>query len=406
MSILVKDILKLKTLKKMELIAGDAGIEKCIEWIYVSECLEDPLEGIKWLQGGEIVIITGVGIRKDISVLTQLIEGISEKNGVGLIINIGEYIREVPKQAIEIANKLDIPLFTLPWEVRLVEVSKEISNAIILARIEEKFMNDFLNNVLFGQMDLGIDIKAKANYFGYNLQGKCCICVVQVDGIRKIEESKTTYDEISISKTKLKLRKIVQDILEKYSLKVPIIDNDNEIIFLNRAEENCMNRLEKSLKEIQEVIINRISGISVNIGIGNGYEDFGLIRQSFNEAKMAIESLKYEKVNNQIRKYGDIGVYSLIFSIENKNILSDYYKQVLGSIIDNTQKNKEISSIRILDMYLNENCNLSVAASKLGLHRNTLTYRIKKIEQLLKCDLHNFDDCLKIKMALYIEKAL
>lgn len=406
MSILVKDILKLKTLKKMELIAGDAGIEKCIEWIYVSECLEDPLEGIKWLQGGEIVIITGVGIRKDISALTQLIEGISEKNGVGLIINIGEYIREVPKQAIEIANKLDIPLFTLPWEVRLVEVSKEISNAIILARIEEKFMNDFLNNILFGQIDLSIDIKGKANYFGYNLQGKCCICIVQVDGIRKIEEAKTVYDEIYISKTKLKFRKIVQDILEKYSLKVPIIDNDDEIIFLNRAEENCMNRLDKSLKEIQEVIINRISGISVNIGIGNGYEDFSLMRQSFNEAKMAIESLKYEQVNHQIRKYGDIGVYSLIFSIENKNILSDYYKQVLGPIIDNTQKNKEISSIKILDMYLNENCNLSVAASKLDLHRNTLTYRIKKIEQLLKCDLHNFDDCLKIKMALYIGKVL
>ncbi|EKQ51044.1 MULTISPECIES: PucR family transcriptional regulator [unclassified Clostridium] len=406
MSILVKDILKLNSLKNMELIAGDSGIEKCIEWIYVSECLEDPLEGIKWLQGGEIVIITGVGIRKDISVLRKLIEGISEKNGVGLIVNVGRYIKEVPEEAIEIANKLDIPLFTLPWEVKLVEVSKEISNAIILARIEEKFMNDFLNNILFGQIDLEIDIKAKANYFGYNLQGKCCICIIQIDGIKKIEQSKSVYDEISISQTKVKLRKIVQDILEKYSLKVPIIDNDNEIIFLNRAEENSMNRLEKSLKEIQEVIINRMNEISVNIGIGNGYEDMSLMKQSFSEAKMVIESLKYEEFNHEIRKYSDIGVYGLIFSIENKNVLSNYYKQVLGPIVESNKKSKEISSIKILDVYLNENCNLSVAAEKLFLHRNTLTYRIKKIEQQLKCNLHNFEDCLKIKMALYISKVL
>ena len=83
MSIMVKDILKLETLKGMELVGGKLGLEKCIEWIYVAECFEDPLEGIKWLQGGEIVFITGVGMKGDITALTKLIEGISEKNGVG-----------------------------------------------------------------------------------------------------------------------------------------------------------------------------------------------------------------------------------------------------------------------------------------------------------------------------------
>lgn len=406
MSILVKDILKLKSLKEMKLVGGSIGIEKCIEWIYVSECLEDPLEGIKWLQGGEIVIITGVGIKSNISVLTKLIEGISEKNGAALIVNIGKYIKEIPKETIEMANKLQIPLFTLPWEVRLVEVSKEISNTIILARIEEKFMNDFLNNILFGQIDLGVNIKDKANYFGYNLQGKCCICIIQVNGFKEFSKSKDLYDEISISKIKLTLRKLVQDILERYSLKVPIINNDGEIIFLNRSEENSMNRLNKALKEIQEIIINRMTGISVNVGIGNGYEDLHLMKDSFNEAKMVIESLKCEGANQVIRKYDDIGIYSLIFSIDNKKILENYCKQVIGPITEKPKKNKEVSLIEILDIYLTENCNVTVAAEKLYLHRNTLTYRIKKIEQLLNCNLHNFEDCLRIKMALYIKKTL
>ena len=321
MSILVKDILKLKSLKEMELVGGSIGLEKCIEWIYVSECLEDPLEGIKWLQGGEIVIITGVGIKSDINVLTKLIEGISEKNGAALIVNVGKYIREIPDGAIKIADKFQIPLFTLPWEVRLVEVSKEISNTIILARIEEKFMNDFLNNILFGQIDLGINIKEKANYFGYNLQGKCCICIVKINGFKEFAKAKKLYDEISIAKVKLVLRKLVQDILEKYSLKVPIIDNEEEIIFLNRSEENSMNRLNKALKDVQEVIGKRMNGISINVGIGNGYEDLSLMKDSFNEAKIVIESLKCEGVSQAIKRYSDIGIYSLIFNIENKKIL-------------------------------------------------------------------------------------
>lgn len=407
MAILVKDILKLETLKKMELVGGCAGLEKSIEWVYVSECLEDPLEGIKWLQGGEIVIITGVGIKSDSSVLIKLIEGISKRGGAALIVNVGRYIKEIPKQAIEKADKLELPLFTLPWEVRLVEVSKEISNTIILARIEEKFMNDFLNNVLFGQMDLGINIKEKASYFGYNLQGRCCICIIKINNSKEGSKMQSIEDEISISKVKLTFRKLVQDTLLKYSLKVPIIDNDDEIIFLNRAEENSMNRLNKALMEIQEMIKSRhMNGISTNIGIGNGYEDMNLMKYSFNEAKIVIDSLKCEGLTQVIRKYSEIGVYSLIFGIENKKILENYCRQVIGPIIEKSNKNKDISSIEILDMYLNENCNVSIAAEKLYLHRNTLTYRIKKIERLLNCNLHNFEECLKIKMALYISKTL
>jgi len=406
MSIMVKDIFKLNTLKQIKLIGGNTGIEKCIDWIYVSECLEDPIEGIKWLQGGEIVIITGVGIKSNISVLTKLIKGISEKNGVALIINIGKYINEIPKEAIEIANKLEIPLFTLPWEVRLVEVSKEISNAIILARIEENSMNHFLNNILFGHIELEGNVKEKANYFGYNLEGKCCICIIQIQGFEKLMRLKNSYGEISIPKAKLTFRKIVQDILEKYSLKIPIIDSDDTVIVLNRAEENCMSRLEKALKEIQEIIKKRVNGLSVKVGIGNAYEDLNLMKHSYNEAQMVVQSLNCEEMDETIKKYSDIGVYGLLFSITNKKILENYYKEVLGPIIENENKNKEVSTIRILDMYLKENCNITIAAEKLYMHRNTLTYHIKRIEQLLNCNLHNFDDCLKVKMALYIANIL
>ena len=145
-----------------------------------------------------------------------------------------------------------------------------------------------------------------------------------------------------------------------------------------------MSRLEKALKEIQEIIKKRVNGLSVNVGIGNAYEDLNLMKHSFSEAQMVIESLNCEGLDQAIKKYSDIGVYGILFSIKNKNILENYYKQVLEPIIENEKKNKEVSSIKILDMYLKENCNLTIAAEKLYIHRNTLTYRIKKIEQLLE----------------------
>jgi sugar diacid utilization regulator len=405
MSISVKDILKLDSLRKINLVGGEAGLEKCIEWIYVAECFENPLEGIKWLQGGEIIFITGVGIKGNMNILIDLIKGISEKNGAGLIVNIGPYIQSISEEVIKIANELEIPLFILPWEVKLVEVSREISNAIILSRIEENSLTHFLSNILFGDGELEGDAIEKAAYFGYNLAGECCICVIDIDGFERFLKLKNLHDEVSISKIKITFRKIVQDMLEKYALKVPIIDKDDAVIIFNRAEENCMSRLDKALKEIQEAIKKRMDGLSVSVGIGTNYKDLKMMKQSLNEAELAIDSTKCQGLEDIITRYKDIGIYGLLFSVKNKNVLENYFFDVLGPI-SNNDNNKENNLLQILEMYLNENCNITIAAEKLFLHRNTLKYKIKKIEELLNCDLHNFEDCMKIKIALYINKML
>lgn len=405
MSIIVKDIQKLESLKEMKLVAGNRGLERIVEWIYVAECFENPLEGIKWLKGGEIVFITGVGIKGDMSVLTKLIQGISKKNGSGLIVNIGPYIEDIPQEAINMANEIEFPLFTLPWKVKLVEVSQEISNAIVLSRIEENSLTHFLSNILFGDGELEGEAIKKAAYFGYNLDGECCICVIEIDRFEGFLKANNLEDEISISKIKITFRKIVQDILERYALKIPIINKDDAVIFFSRCEENYMNRVDKALKEIKEVIKNRINGLSVSVGIGNSYKDLKMMKQSLNEAQLAIDSGKCQGLNNTIRKYKEIGIYRLLFSIENRTVLENYYLDVLGPIIENN-KNKDNLSVQILETYLIQNCNLTSTAEKLFMHRNTLKYRIKKIEEALDCDLHNFEQCMKVKMALYISKML
>ncbi|WP_160692709.1 PucR family transcriptional regulator [Clostridium sp. C2-6-12] len=403
MSISVKDILKLDSLKKIKLIGGENGLEKGIEWIYVAECFENPLEGIKWLQGGEIIFITGVGIKDNTEMLLELIRGISEKNGAGLIVNIGPYIKTVPDEAIKLADELEVPLFTLPWEVKLVEVSREISNAIVLSRIEENSLTHFLSNILFGDGEVEGDAIQKAAYFGYNLAGDCCICVIDIDGFERYLKLKKLEDEMSISKIKITFRKIVQDILERHALKVPIIDKDDAVIFFIRTEENCMSRLDKALREIQEIIKKRMDGLSVSVGIGNSYKDLKMMKQSLNEAELAIDSSKCQALDDTITKYKDIGIYGLLFNINNRTVLENYFTEVLGAI---NGENKENNLIEILETYLNENCNITVTAEKLFLHRNTLKYKIKKIEELLNCDLHKFDDCMKVKIALYTNKVL
>ena len=149
MSIRVSDIIKLETLKSMKLIGGLGGIENSVEWIYIAECFADPLESVKWIQGGELIFITGLSLKGDMELLIDFIKGIVEKKGAGLIVNVGPYIDEIPLKIKDVADELELPLFELPWETKLSEVSQEVSHAIIMSRIEENSLSHFLGNILF-----------------------------------------------------------------------------------------------------------------------------------------------------------------------------------------------------------------------------------------------------------------
>jgi len=406
LSIRVSDIIKLETLKNMKLIGGKAGIENSVEWIYIAECFADPLESVKWIQGGELIFITGLSLKGDMDLLIDFLKGISKKKGSGLIVNVGPYIDKIPQRIIDIADELELPLFELPWETKLSDVSQEVSKAIIMSRIEENSLSHFLGNILFGDGDLSGNAIEKAAYFGYSLDGECCICVIDIDNFEEFLKLNNLNDEASISKIKINFRRVVENILEKNSLKVPILEKNDAVIIFNKAEENSMNRLEGAVKEIQEIIPKNIKGITVSVGIGNSYKELKMMKESFKEAELAINSAKCRGIDNTLIKYKDIGIYGLLFSIDNKEILKEYYLNILGPIIESDYKPKDISSIKILETYLNENCNITITAEKLFLHRNTLKYRINKIEELLNSDLHNFDHCMKVKMALYIKSIL
>ena len=406
MSIRVSDVIKLESLKSMKLIGGQGGIENSVEWIYIAECFADPLESVKWIQGGELIFITGLSLKGDMELLIDFIKGIVNKKGAGLIVNVGPYIDEIPLKIKDVADELELPLFELPWETKLSEVSQEVSHAIIMSRIEENSLSHFLGNILFSDGELSGNVIEKAAYFGYNLEGECSICVIDIDKFELYLKSNNLNDEASISKLKINFRKIVQDILEKHGLKVPLIDKDDAVIIFIKSEVNLMSRLERAIKEIQEVISSRIKGLSCSVGIGNSYNDIRMMKQSLKEAELAIDSTKCKGLDNTITKYKDIGIYGLLFNIDNKEILENYYFSILGPILEIGQKTKDISSIEILETYLNENCNITSTAEKLYLHRNTLKYRINKIEELLNINLHDFDHCMKIKMALYIKSMI
>lgn len=405
MAISVRDIMKLPSLSEIKLIAGEKGLDKFIEWVYVAECFENPIESIHWLQGKELIIITGRNFKDNPKLIEEIIQSISDNKGRGLIVNIGKYIEKVPKEAIELANKLEVPLFELPWHVQLVKVSQEVCKAIVLSYVEENSVTHFLSNILFGDGGLDKNTVEKAAYFGYDISGNCYVCNIDIDNFRSYLKENNISGLVKKGELKTRFYKVVQDILDSHGLKLPIIQRDDSIIILCKKDEFYDIKIKSAFSSLLQNIKNYIPNLTVSIGVGNTYSDLSMMKTSLKEAQWSLSTVKIRGMKNTILMYKDIGVYSLLFNINNRDVIEQYYNSILGGVLEYDKINSSDLAFT-LETYLDENCNVTTTAERLFIHRNTLKYRLRKIEELLNCNLHNFKDCAGLQIAFDSKKVI
>lgn len=93
-----------------------------------------------------------------------------------------------------------------------------------------------------------------------------------------------------------------------------------------------------------------------------------------------------------------MGIYQFLLNLIDDPFAKQYALNFLAPLLED----KKNDLLKTLEVYLQENGNVSKSAEILFIHRRTMTYRLKKIEQLLNIDLNNSENrfilifCLKI----------
>ena len=147
----------------------------------------------------------------------------------------------------------------------------------------------------------------------------------------------------------------------------------------------------------------RIDDKRVYLGIGSQMKDLGQVYLSYKRAKAAI--LMAMQFELPIVFFEDMGVYQILFSIEDKQILIEMYHRLLQPLIDYDQKHHgELE--KTLFYYLIYGESQITMAKNLYMHRNTINYRMNKIKELLNCQLDTFEEKVPYMLSYYIKKVL
>ena len=142
--------------------------------------------------------------------------------------------------------------------------------------------------------------------------------------------------------------------------------------------------------------------LNASIGIGTIISDMKDLAKSYRESHVALEVGKVMDTDKSIISYNNLGIGRLIYQLPTtlcKLFLDEVFKKESIDSLDN-------ETILTIQKFFEKNLNVSETSRQLYVHRNTLVYRLDKVQKLTGLDLRVFDDAIVFKVAMMVKKYL
>ena len=230
---------------------------------------------------------------------------------------------------------------------------------------------EFVKDLLTGKVD-NKDVDVVCKKFGMNLDMNAQVIVIKVD-IDNLNE--------------------VENILSQIYEDDVIIKINNEIIvfFSDQIEED------NKAQQIYDIIYSELL-YEPKIGVGNYIDSLLKLQESFNKGNIAIELGNIFLQSTNIYYYSELGIPLLIKNMSPSDL--NELRKDMNNNINEILLDKEL--VMTAAMFFENNLNVSEAAKKLYIHRNTLIYRINKIQNICGYDLRNFEEAINFKINMLI----
>ncbi len=395
MSFRCMDLMNLFPSTSIQLLGGADGLDRVVRWVYVAEATDSILYALNWLSGKELVIITGSSIGGDpASVITEFVKSCAKKHVSGIVINTGRYIPKVPEDAVRLADQLKLPLFVTPWETRLVEFTKDICTAIIDQAVENESANTLADSLLFGRTPLTENERLSLAAFGFERAPGYLVVVFQPE-------------EETAGQGGAELRAYLVDFVrarfEREHRQTLITGLSESVVAIVKSAEGG-DRYRRLLGAIAEYMQKRFPDSTLRIGVGKVCRSLAEIPRSYHMAQQAIRVRRLD-AQGPVACFEDIGLYSLLLSIEDNEVLRSYYRDLFAPILDYDRSNGT-SLMHTLAAYIDHDARLAATAKALFIHENTLKYRLNKIKTLLGMEIGQLEEQCRISIGLKIARML
>lgn len=180
---------------------------------------------------------------------------------------------------------------------------------------------------------------------------------------------------------------------------ITAVDERNIILVKELKANEDYDSMMKTARVLLDTL-NTEAMTRVNISFGTIINEIRDVSRSYKEAKMALEVGKIFYSDRNVVAYSNLGIGRLVYQLP-----MPMCKVFIREIFDGKSPDDfDEETIVTINKFFENNLNVSETSRQLYIHRNTLVYRLDKIQKLTNLDLRIFEDAITFKMALMVVK--
>lgn len=174
--------------------------------------------------------------------------------------------------------------------------------------------------------------------------------------------------------------------------------DENTLIVIKQVEAKDSYAEVVEVAETTVAMMNTEAMINVRVAYGTIVEELKDVSKSYKEAKMALDVGKIFYAEKTVTAYSTLGIGRLIYQLP-INLCEMFIEEIFGGKVPEELDEETLTTI---NTFLENNLNVSETSRQLYVHRNTLLYRLEKLEKYTGLDIRIFDDALTLKIALMV----
>ena len=180
---------------------------------------------------------------------------------------------------------------------------------------------------------------------------------------------------------------------------VTAVDEKNVIIVKSLSDADGRKEIEKAAVGMT-TYLEKEHLKNVRIAYGTVVSEIKEVSRSYKEAKMALDVGKIFFAERNVVAYSELGIGRLIYQLP-----IPLCKMFIKEIFDGKNPDEfDEETLVTINKFFENSLNVSETSRQLFIHRNTLVYRLDKLEKGTGLDLRVFEDAITFKIALMLVK--
>lgn len=298
-------------------------------------------------------------------------------------------------------EKMDFISLELFSNFMLVEMKRLLD----MKKIENKYVSDFLYDVIYRKASKGEDIKRRAKIL--NISEHADYCIIAVDPLGTMKNTRLDTNGY-ITQQEYMSERIMNNIGNFMGTRFPqdiITKFDRTIIILHRLHQHQGEEKKKEIKESCQWLLTNLqrifAGMVFHIGLGTLTDNLEGIAASYHHAVSAISygKILYQETMDFIISDEESSLLKVFGKLKETDSLYDIIPECLLSI-RRWDQDCQSDFYHTLKVYLDCNCNAKKASEKLYIHYKTMLYRLEKLQHQFGIDLNDRIPRLHIELGI------